>query len=412
MLLSLLLPALAAACGKDGASGSTQTGTGPTASAGGATTGASPAAAPLPIAPVGVQRAFPALSFARMTGMYPLPDNSNRLVVLEQRGLISVFENRQDVRAAAVFLDITSRVSNAGNEEGLLGLAFAPDFERTGNVYVYYSAAAGQRRTVLSRFTATADRSRADPASETVLLEVPQPFPNHKGGQIAFGPDGYLYMGLGDGGSGNDPGNRAQNLNELLGKILRIDVSGASQGLPYRIPADNPFVGRQGARGEIWTYGMRNPWRFSFDSATGDLWAGDVGQNNREEIDVIRKGQNYGWPQVEGTQCNAARASNCDRTGTVPPVIDYATASPNCSVTGGFVYRKGDLPQVQGAYVYGDYCSGKIWALRYDGNRVTEQAEIVDNAFAISSFAMDAGGTLYALAHSDSPSGIYRISAP
>jgi glucose/arabinose dehydrogenase len=340
--------------------------------------------------------------------MYDLPDGSNRFAVTEQRGRIMVFDNRSDVQQASVFLDITDRVNTDGNEEGLLGLAFAPGFEKTGVFYVDY-VARNPARTVIARFTANTERTRTDASSEQRLLEINQPFPNHKGGQIVFGPDGYLYIGMGDGGSANDPGNRAQNLNELLGKILRIDVSEASNGLPYRIPADNPFAGQTGARGEIYAFGLRNPWRFSFDPATGALWVGDVGQNAWEEIDVVTKGGNYGWPQVEGTHCNTARSANCDRSNGTLPVIDYATASPNCSVTGGFVYRAGRIPSLQGAYVYGDYCSGKIWALRYDGAKVTEQLEVADTSVNISSFARDLAGNLYALAHSDAGGGIYRI---
>jgi glucose/arabinose dehydrogenase len=363
------------------------------------------------LARIRVERAFPALSFVRLTGMYELPDGSNRFLVTEQRGVISIFDNRPDVQRATVFMDLSARVSTAGNEEGLLGFAFAPDFDRSRAFYVYYSAAQGRRRTVVSRFTAATDRSSGDPASESVVLEIDQPFPNHKGGQIAFGPDGFLYIGLGDGGSANDPGNRAQNLNELLGKVLRIDVSGAAGGLNYRIPADNPFVGRSGARAEIFAYGLRNPWRFSFDQANGDLWAGDVGQNAFEEIDVVRKGQNYGWNRIEAEQCTGGRA--CDKSDTVLPVIFYPTGA-NCSVTGGFVYRAGRIPQLQGAYIYGDYCSGKIWALRYDGSRTTEQMEVADTDFRISSFAADRSGNLYALSHGDAPGGggIFRLTAP
>jgi glucose/arabinose dehydrogenase len=399
-----------AGCGGDGDGASTPEASGTAPPAGGSATSSPTAAPSAPLAQVAVERVFPALSFERLTGMYELPDGSGRFVVTEQAGAIRIFENRPDVSSASVFMDISARVSRASNEEGLLGLAFAPDFGRSGVFYVYYSARPGERRTVLSRFTASGDRSRADPASEQMLLEVPQPFPNHKGGQIAFGPDGFLYVGLGDGGSGNDPGNRAQNLSVLLGKILRIDVGGAGQGAPYRIPPDNPFAGRPDARPEVWAYGVRNPWRFSFDSANGDLWLGDVGQNATEEVDLVRRGQNYGWPQLEGSRCTPARGQACNPAGTVLPVTEYPTASPNCSVTGGFVYRAGRIASLQGAYVYGDYCSGKVWALRHNGSSVTEQMEVADTDIRISSFAMDLAGNIYALAHSDSGGGIYRIS--
>jgi glucose/arabinose dehydrogenase len=368
-----------------------------------------PAGTAAPLSAVAITRAFPNLTFVRMTGMYELADGSNRFLVTEQRGTIMVFDNRPDVQQASLFMDIRGRVNTDGNEEGLLGVAFSPDFDKTGVFYVDY-VARNPERTVIARFTANAGHTAADPSSEQRLLEINQPFPNHKGGQIAFGPDGYLYIGMGDGGSANDPGNRAQNLNEVLGKILRIDVSAAGDGLPYSIPADNPFAGRQGARGEVFSYGMRNPWRFSFDSETGALWVGDVGQNAFEEIDIVTKGANYGWPQIEATHCNAAKSATCDKTGTVPPIIEYPTASPNCSITGGFVYRAGRIPSLQGAYVYGDYCSGKVWALRYDGAKVTEQREIADTSIQISSFAIDRAGNIYALAHSDSGGGIFRIA--
>jgi glucose/arabinose dehydrogenase len=295
-----------------------------------------------------------------------------------------------------VLQDLTDRVSTDGNEEGLLGLALAPDYIDSEVFYVYYSSA-NPRRSVISRF---------DPGGgETVLLEIGEPFSNHNGGQIVFGPDGYLYVGLGDGGSARDPQGNGQNLGTLLGSLLRIDVSGGGAG--YSVPPDNPFVGRAGARGEIWAYGLRNPWRFSFDAVTGDLWLGDVGQNTREEIDLIVKGGNYGWNVMEGFDCLGG-GSNCDQGGLLPPVIDYANGGGECSVTGGFVYRGSAIAALQGAYVYTDYCSGKIWALRVDGSQVTEQEQIGQADFRVSSFAQDNGGELYLLDHGDS-GGVYRL---
>jgi glucose/arabinose dehydrogenase len=254
---------------------------------------------------------------------------------------------------------------------------------------------------VVSRFVAAADGTAA---GEVRLLEVPQPFPNHKGGQLAFGPDGFLYVGLGDGGSGNDPMGNGQNLGALLGKVLRLDVSGGASA-PYRVPADNPFAGREGARGEIWAYGLRNPWRFSFDPATGQLWLGDVGQNEREEVNIVTRGGNYGWGVMEGTGCLGQRA--CDREGKILPVKEYETGQ-NCSITGGFVYRGSAIPALRGAYVYADYCSGRIWALRYDGSSLTADAELIDAPLMISSFARDNAGELYVLAHGDN-GGIFKI---
>jgi glucose/arabinose dehydrogenase len=306
-------------------------------------------------------------------------------------------------------MDISDRVSRSGSEEGLLGFALAPDFATSRAFYVYYAARPGERRTVVSRFTANAAGTTADVSSEAVILQVPQPFSNHKGGQIAFGPEGMLYVGLGDGGSGNDPNGNGQNLNTLLAKILRIDVGGTSGNLAYRVPADNPFVGRQDARAEVWAYGLRNPWRFSFDTQTGELWVGDVGQSTREEIDVVTKGGNYGWNVMEGEDCRGGGA-NCNRDGKILPVIDYPTGA-DCSVSGGFVYRGTAVPSLAGAYVYGDYCSGKVWALRYDGTRMTEQRQIADSSMRISSFARDNTGELYVLAYDDSGGGIFRIAS-
>ena len=225
-------------------------------------------------------------------------------------------------------------------------------------------------------------------------MEIGQPFSNHNGGHITFGPDGYLYVGLGDGGSGGDPRGHGQNLRTLLGTILRIDVSTLDVTGSYAVPPDNPFVGVEGARPEIWAYGLRNPWRFSFDRETGELWAGDVGQNKLEEIDIITPGGNYGWNIMEGSSC--FRDNRCDRDEFVPPVAEYGRDG-GCSVTGGYVYRGSRLPALVGAYLYGDFCTGKIWALRYDGSRVTENAQIADTDLQISSFAEGPDGEVYIL---------------
>jgi glucose/arabinose dehydrogenase len=338
-----------------------------------------------------------------MTGMYEAPDG--RFFVTEQAGRIRVFDNKPNVAQASVFLDISDRVFSVQPEEGLLGLAFAPDFTTSGKFYVDY-VADKPLRTVIARFSASPGADAADKASEERILEINQPFPNHKGGQVVFGPDGFLYIGLGDGGSGNDPMKNGQNLNVLLAKILRIDVSGAGNGLAYRIPADNPFAGKSGNRGEIWAYGLRNPWRFSFDRQTGDLWVGDVGQNAFEEIAIVTKGGNYGWSVMEGNQCLGGGRS-CDASGLTPPIFDYPTGE-NCAITGGFVYRGSAIPRIQGAYIYGDYCSGRIWGLRYNGRQVTAQAQLIDSPMQISSFATDHDGNIYALAYATS-GGIFRI---
>ena len=328
--------------------------------------------------------------------------HDGRLLVTEQDGRIWAFDPAgSEVPAATEFLDITDRVSSRRSEEGLLGLALDPANEQ--RLYVYYSAA-DPRRSVVSRFTLAADRSRADPDSELVILEVGQPYANHNGGQIAFGPDGYLYIGLGDGGSAGDPLGSGQDTSSLLGSILRIDVSQATTAQPYAIPPDNPFASG-GGRGEIWAYGLRNPWRFSFDRATGELWTGDVGQNRWEEIDLIERGGNYGWNRLEGNHCFSAR--DCDRAGTVPPVWEYSLDGQPCSVIGGYVYRGSTIPWLRGVYVYGDFCTGEVFGLRYTDGQVIEHQRLADTRRRIMSFAEDDSGELYLLSQK---SGIYRLA--
>ena len=348
-----------------------------------------------PLAPVGLEPAFQGIEFDRMVLLTYPDDDSGRLFVVLQPGRIMVFENDPGVESAETFLDIRERVNDSGNEEGLLGLAFDPAFAENGHFYVNYTAS-GPRRTVVSRFSASAgDPDRADPDSELVFLEVAQPYRNHNGGHVAFGPDGMLYVGLGDGGSGGDPRGNGQDTSTLLGSILRIDVSALDETGGYAVPPDNPFAGGdRTARGEIWAYGLRNPWRFSFDRETGDLWAADVGQNQYEEVDIIRPGRNYGWNVMEGSHCY--RRGSCDMEGLELPVAEYGRDG-GCSVTGGHVYRGRRLPTLYGAYLYADFCSGKIWALRHDGTAVTEQMLIADTGLSISSFGEDASGEVYVL---------------
>ena len=285
-------------------------------------------------------------------------------------------------------LDLTGRVSTGG-EQGLLGLAFSPDGSL---LYVNYTDVAGDTHVVEYRF----DDGDADAVSARELLFVDQPFANHNGGNLVFGPDGKLWIGLGDGGSGNDPMDNAQSLGTLLGKMLRIDPT-PSAGLPYTIPADNPFVGRDGARAEIWAFGLRNPWRYSFDRATGDLWIGDVGQNAREEVNFApassKGGENYGWPALEGNRKNKGTAPS----GAVAPIIEYGQASGECSVTGGYVYRGSKIPELVEAYLYGDYCEGEVRALRRRPNGTVDRADLDLDVSGLSSFGEDAGGELYAL---------------
>ena len=350
-----------------------------------------------------LERVFPALTFERPVLLTHAGDGSNRVYVVEQHGVVHRIDPAAPERTD-IFLDISSRVSRRGNEEGLLGLAFDPSFAESGRFYVYYSAAS-PRRSVLSRFD-TGPGGLGDPASESVLLEVPQPYSNHNGGMIAFGPDGMLYVALGDGGSAGDPQRNGQDLGTLLGAILRIDVTQAGAGAPYAIPDDNPFVGQRGARGEIWAYGLRNAWRFSFDSETGDLWTGDVGQNALEEVDVVRRGGNYGWNVMEGSRC--FRSSSCNADDFEPPVAEYVR-DLGCSITGGYVYRGQRLPELRGVYLYADYCSGRIWGLRYDGERVTEQAQLARASFQVPSFGEDEAGEVYVLGFDG---GIYAFAAP
>ena len=352
-----------------------------------------------PLGELDLELMYQELSFDRPVALLFPNDGTDRGFVVEQPGQIKLLKSDGDV---ARFLDIRDRVNDRGNEEGLLGLAFDPDFMSNGFFYVYYSAS-GPRRSVISRFSVSADDSAADANSEKVILEVEQPYANHNGGQILFGPDGYLYVGLGDGGSAGDPKGHGQNTETLLGTILRIDVSSLDTKGSYTIPSDNPFVGVEGARPEIWAYGLRNPWRFSFDSEMGDLWAADVGQNALEEVDLIEPGLNYGWNIMEGDECYSR---SCDTRGLELPIAVYGR-DDGCSITGGYVYRGNRLPSLYGAYVYGDFCSGKIWALRYDGSRITESIQLADTKLQIASFAEDTEGELYIL---DLEGGIYRFT--
>ncbi len=339
-----------------------------------------------------------------------------RLYLVLQPGLIVSFEDRQDVEALAIFLDIRDRVNDQGNEEGLLGLAFDPAYESNGYFYVYYSAA-GPRRSVISRFSVDpGDPGRADVASERQVMVIPQPYSNHNGGHLVFGPDGYLYVGVGDGGSANDPQGNGQDRTTLLGSILRIDVSTIDSEGRYTVPPGNPFVGEGGGvRAEIWAYGLRNPWRFNFDRETGDLWAADVGQNAWEEVDIIQPGLNYGWNIMEGAHCFAGGRSlgsllrrgpgECDQAGLELPVVEY-DRDGGCSITGGYVYRGARLPSLVGAYVYGDYCSGKIWAVRQEGV-VTEHRLLVDSSIRLAAFGEGPDGELYMLSFDEK---IYRLA--
>jgi glucose/arabinose dehydrogenase len=324
------------------------------------------------------------------------PGDAGRLFVVEKGGRIRIIE-ASAVRATP-FLDLSGRVSN-GSEQGLLGLAFHPDYASNGRFVVNYTNVAGDTR--VSLFRVSADPSRADATSEQEILAVDQPFGNHNGGMVAFGPDdGHLYIGLGDGGSAGDPQGNGQRRSTLLGKLLRVAVSGAGV---VSVPADNPFVGQVGSRAEIWSLGLRNPWRFSFDRLNGDLYIADVGQNQREEIDVATaagqfgKGANFGWNVMEGNRCYSP-SSGCDQTGLALPVLDY-DHSQGCSVTGGYVYRGSALPAFRGTYFYSDYCQGWVRSFRLQGGSATEQREWPDLAPGgqVTSYGEDAAGELYLL---------------
>lgn len=357
--------------------------------------------------PESLELAFPNLSFTRPVDLQHAGDNSDRIFVVEQAGVIKVFPNNEEATNVSVFLDIRERVRDNSNEEGLLGLAFHPNFESNGFFYVNYTAS-NPRRTVISRFSVSDDPQSGDSSSELVLLEFEQPYGNHNGGQVAFGPDGYLYIATGDGGSAGDPMNNGQNRNTLLGAILRIDVDTSANGRPYGIPSDNPFAG-QGDRfkEEIFAYGLRNPWRFSFDAMTGDLWAADVGQNSYEEIDLIVNGGNYGWKLREAAHCFDPR-DNCPTENLIDPVMEYGRSSGG-SITGGYVYRGTAIPDFYGKYFYADFATGRVWFFSWDGAQATGVTEFTDTNLSISSFGVDQNNELYICAFDGR---IYRLGRP
>lgn len=316
-------------------------------------------------------------------------DGSGRLFVLEKAGRIRVIRDGKLERVP--FLDISGIVGSGGNEQGLLGLAFHPDFARNGRFFVAYTAT--NATNTVAEYHVSNGQGVADRDSGKVLLAVADQFPNHNGGMLAFGPDGFLYISMGDGGSGGDPNGNGQNLNALLGKLLRVDVD---SGDPYGIPGSNPFVGNARTKHEIWALGLRNPWRFSFDRETGDLWIADVGQNKYEEIDFqsanSKGGENYGWNTMEGDHCFSP-ASNCEQDGLVRPVFEYDHGK-GCSVTGGYVYRGADLPGLRGAYLFTDYCSSALWATTKNG-AAFETANLGELPEGVSAFGEDERGELY-----------------
>lgn len=314
----------------------------------------------------------------------------SRIFITLQDGLVMIHDGTRVLPEP--FLDVRA-LTNGDAERGLLSIAFHPHYADNGLFYVNYTNLSGN--TVVARYSVSpTDPNRANPSTAVPILAVNQPFANHNGGQLQFGPDGYLYIGMGDGGSGGDPGNRAQNLGELLGKMLRLDVDSAS---PYAIPPSNPFIGQPGVRPEIWSYGLRNPWRFSFDRASGDLWIADVGQGTWEEIDFQPAtsigAENYGWRRMEGTHCFNP-SSNCNPGNLVLPIIEY-DHSVGCSVTGGSVYRGTRNPRLLGQYIYGDYCSGRIFGATRGATGAVTTRQLLDVTFNISTFGEDLAGEIY-----------------
>ena len=388
-----------------------------TVSACGGGGGGSPVAPPPPPPPppvatpqIAVQQVFPQLTFASPVALQQAPGDATRWFAVEQAGVIRVFANDQAAAATQTFLDIRPRVTSGG-ERGLLGMAFHPNFPATPDVFVSYTGDSGGLTSFVSRFTTADGGQTLDPASEDPLLSVPQDFSNHNGGNVVFGPDGYLYIGFGDGGSGNDPNNRAQTTTNLLGAMLRIDVDG---GQPYAIPAGNPFeanqtcsegftVGGQDCP-EIYAWGLRNPWRFSFDRVSNELWVGDVGQGAWEEVDRVAAGDNLGWRVREGAHCRPP-TTGCD-TNFVDPITEY-DRSLGQSITGGFVYRGSAVPDLVGWYVFGDFGSGRIFAVPADSQTGTAPTDLLSSGLSISSFAEGNDGELYVV---DYGGGIRQIT--
>ncbi|MBX2999070.1 MAG: PQQ-dependent sugar dehydrogenase [Caldilineaceae bacterium] len=334
-------------------------------------------------------------------------DGTGRIFVAEKSGRIRVFAGPEDA-SGQTFLDIVDRVGSEGYEQGLLGLAFPPNFRSTSYFFVNYTNKDGD--TIIARYQVSRDNhNRADRDSEFVVLFQQQPAPNHNGGQLAFSPDGRLWIGLGDGGGANDTFQNGQNRGTLLGSMLRLDVT-SNPSVPYRIPADNPFVGDDGTRDEIWAIGLRNPWRYSFDPRTGDLWIGDVGQSLFEEINFVsaaqarRGGLNFGWPISEGRHC--AGDADCDLSAFILPIHEYGHAGNGCSVTGGRVYRGRAFPQLDGVYFFADFCSGNMWALWRTAGGV-QTALVLPKAMSITAFGVDEAGELYV---TDFGGGVYRLA--
>jgi glucose/arabinose dehydrogenase len=367
--------------------------------------------------------AFPQVKLKLPLWLEEAPDGSKRLCVAGQDGQIWIMPSDHNGSQTKLFMDITDRKPHEQLEEGLLGLAFHPQFKTNRKFYIFYSQQF-PKRSVLSEVQASAtEPDKADLSTERVLMEIPKPYWNHNGGCIAFGPDGYLYISVGDGGKGNDPHGFGQNLRFVYAKMLRIDVNSHEGVVPYGIPKDNPFVGNRDSefRPEIWAYGLRNAWRFSFDRQTGELWAGDVGQDKWEEVDLIVRGGNYGWSDREGFHKFSEKPLGKDY---IEPVIEYAHSLALAkeskfpdhglgqSITGGYVYRGKKLPKLVGVYLYADYVTGTVWGLRYQDGHLTAHGAIVKGnpARPITSFGQDLDGEVYIMAYDGK--GIYELTEP
>jgi glucose/arabinose dehydrogenase len=328
-----------------------------------------------PVPDVGFEPAFEKLKFDRCVGIAHPPDGTNRIFIIEQKGRVKWFDNKPDAAEATVALDLTDKVLSSGNEEGLLGLAFHPNFKTNHQIFLQYSYPQlgpnrkrdPDTRTVTARFVMDKSHVKIVPESEKVILEIKQPYENHNGGVLQFGPDGYLYIGKGDGGSANDPHGNGQNMATMLGKFLRIDVDHPSDGKAYGVPKDNPFVGKEGVLPEIWCFGVRNPWGYHFDRKTGELWSSDVGQDKWEEVNIIKKGLNYGWSVREGLHPFGGKGEGPFEDPIVEHGHDVAK-----SVTGGCVYRGKRLKELDGIYLYGDFVTGNMWGLRWDGKKLLQ----------------------------------------
>ncbi|QQR91265.1 MAG: PQQ-dependent sugar dehydrogenase [Myxococcales bacterium] len=357
---------------------------------------------------VAVERVFENLSFSKPVAMLQAPNDDSRWYVVEQDGRIKVFDNQATASSAQDLVDLSAAINSVPGEAGLLGMAFHPDFENNNYVFLSFTFGNAPMRSRISRYTVNANGTSLDSNSERVILTLEQPYDNHNGGNIAFGPDGFLYIGFGDGGSGGDPNANGQNPRTLLAALLRIDVDSAN---PYGIPADNPFANSScddvdGGCPEIYAWGLRNPWRWSFDSLTGELWLADVGQETWEEVNRIVLGGNYGWNTREGMHCFSAQ--NCDASGLIDPVAEY-DHSEGESITGGFVYRGQTIPSLSDAFVYGDFVSGRLWKVGPDGDGGFQEDMLVDSGLSISSFAQDHNGEIYILDYGTG--GIYQLVA-